>query len=265
VIYMPARKAGKSRKSGKPALKSRATSKKPAKKRASAGPKDKRPSLLILECDAEKLAKQSLAIGSDVHELIGRWAPGVIRTELVRTASEVDLLEQLGRAKEKHGRFDLVLVVGHSNPQGLCLTAERFVPWGVFAKWIEIFEPKKVLLVACEAGRWLAAKAIFDGVPKLKEVYASPVVMNRHQATAVLLLVFYFLLVKSPDAEHVQMIQAINLFRSGGLLYRWTRKECKDEGLAEGVKWDVLSHLKESLFRRGVYFNTPACPGSSFP
>lgn len=259
---MPARKAVKTTKSKKAAPKSkkgaakgRAATKGVARVGRRKPPaRPKAASLLILECDSRKLARQSLAIGTDVSELINNLAPGMINTELVRTTSREELLDQLRLAKEKHDRFDLVLVVGHSNPRGLCLTAEQFVPWGVFARWIEIFEPKKVFLAACEAGRWLSAKAIFDGVPKLKEVYASPVVMNKHQATVVVLLVFYFLLVKSPDAEHVLMIQAINLFRSGGLLYRWTRKECKDEGLIEGVKWDILSHLKEALFRRGVHF-----------
>lgn len=258
---MPARKSGKATKSKrtaskskKGAAKSRAAVKSVARVKRKPPARPKGSSLLILECDSEKLARQSLAIGTDVSELINKLAPGLIKTELVRTTSREDLLDRLRRAKEDHDRFDLVLVVGHSNPQGLCLTADQFVPWGVFARWIEIFEPKKVLLAACEAGRWLSAKAIFDGVPKLKEIYASPVVMNKHQATVVVLLVFYFLLVKSPDAEHILMIQAFNLFRSGGLLYRWTRKECKDEGIVEGAQWDILSHLKESLFRRGVYF-----------
>ena len=203
VILMPTRKSRKSMKGKKGGSKSRVVSKRPAKKKPIPRPKAKGRSLLILECDSRKLVGQSLAIGSAVYELINRLAPGVIRTELVRTTSEQQLLEELGRVKERHEFFDLVLVVGHSNPHGLQLTAEKFTQWSVFAKWIETFEPKKVLLAACEAGRWLSAKAIFDGVPKLKEIYASPVLMNQQQAMVVVLLVFYFLMVKSPDADHI--------------------------------------------------------------
>lgn len=107
--------------------------------KACASTKAKGRSLLILECDARKLARQSLAIGSAVYELIKRLAPSVIRTELVRTTSEQQLLEELVHVKERHGVFDLILIFGHSNPHGLQLTAEKFFQWSVFVRWISMF------------------------------------------------------------------------------------------------------------------------------
>lgn len=259
---MPARKTSKTTRKSKTTKSRKSSSKRalPAKRGgkkqalARTRPKPKGPSLLILECDAEKLASQSLNLGSAVYALISRWAVGLIRTEIVRSTSEQDLLEKMAQCKEKHDSFDLILVVGHSNSAGLQLTAEKFVQWSVFANWIETFKPKRLLLVACKSGGWLSAKDIFENIKKLKEIYASPGLMSRQQATTVLLLVFYFLLVKTPNLEHILIAQSINLFRSGGLLYRWTRKECKDEEMVEGMKWDLLAHLKELLFRGGLNF-----------
>lgn len=217
-------------------------------------PRPKVPSVLILECDAEELDRQGLNIGSAVHEKILKWLPGLITSYLIRATSPDSLREEMQRCKEQHEFFDFILVVGHSSPRGIRLTPGNSVSWDVFSIWIETFEPKRLFLAACEAGQWLSAKSIFERVSKLKEIYASPVLMSKQQATGLMLLLFYFLAIKYPKNDLIQMIQSITLFRTGGLIYKWKRDECKDDGAAEGSQWDALAHLKEIFFRRGLNF-----------
>jgi len=202
----------------------------------------RKPSLLILECDSEKLAKQSLSIAGELYTLALALAPQV-DTVLVQTTSREDLLKQLGSCKQDHDSFNLVVVIGHSNQTGLRLTADSGVSWKSFARWVGPFMPRQMVLLACKAGQMLPAGSLFDGIPSLKEVYASPTYISKEQCKLVVLTILYLLSVKSGDAETLRLFQTLNFMLTLGVVFRWTRKEYKAAGFAEAVQWNLIQHL----------------------
>ena len=53
------------------------------------------------------------------------------------------------------------------------------------------------MLIACDAGRFLPSKAMFDGLPTLKELYGSPIITFREQFY-VLIIELLYILPKAP-------------------------------------------------------------------
>ncbi len=56
---------------------------------------------------------------------------------------------------------------------------------------------KCLMLIACDAGRFLPSKAMFDGLPTLKELYGSPIITFREQFY-VLIIELLYILPKAP-------------------------------------------------------------------
>jgi hypothetical protein len=208
----------------------------------------RKPSLLILECDSEKLARQSLSIAGELHAAVRILASQVV-TVLVQTTSQNDLLQKLARCKEEHGRFSLIVVIGHSNPTGIRLTSENGVSWRSFAKWTETFEPKQMVLLACKAGQMLPAGTLFEGITSLEEIYASPTYITKEQCKLVVLLILHLLSVKSQDPELLRSIQMLNFMLTLGVIFRWTRKEYRAAGFAEAVQWNLIQHLLDEYIQ----------------
>src|SRR5947199_10621074 len=108
--------------------------------------------LLVLECQTGLLQRQGLAIGTPLHnELSGKY-PGKTIT-LAPTDSRQDLTDHLGAIRTMHERYRAVLIVAHSNPNGLQLTTENFCTWTVLASWLASFAPEHLFLIACDAGQ----------------------------------------------------------------------------------------------------------------
>lgn len=227
---------------GKAGGKGRATKKRVTAERSPRKPARRKPSLLILECDSEKLAQQSLSIAGELYTLVRAIVPRA-DTRLVQTTSQEDLLKQLGSCKQEHDSFNLVVVIGHSNHTGLRLTANIGVSWKSFAQWVGPFAPKQMVLLACKAGQMLPAGSLFDGITSLKEVYASPTYISKEQCKLVVLMILYLLSVKSGDEETLRLFQTLNFMLTLGVVFRWTRKEYKAAGFAGAVQWNLIQHL----------------------
>jgi hypothetical protein len=207
------------------------------------------PSTLILECAADRLAAQSISIAQELDAVMRQWVPAV-PTRLVRATTLGSLLSHLAQCKEERKAFGIVVVVGHSNMSGLWLTADVFVPWEAFSRWIQPFEPERMILVACEAGRWLPSKALFQGIASLKEIYGSPVAITPQQASAVKLLLPYLLMGGRLRKNFLQLAQAANFLLTGRVIFRKTRKEFQRAGIAEGMLWTGLEELMKAALRR---------------
>lgn len=181
-------------------------------------------SLLILECDAEKLAAQSISMADEIRAVIQTFAPSV-KVEVAKTTTEENLRSLFARLAEDNSRFNLIVVVGHSNASGLCFTSDRYVSWATFAKWVNLFESTKMVLVACQSGQATPVRDLFVEIPTLKEVYAPPVNTARRQSEIVKALVLYLLNVKTPNSELIRLGQIANFLLTGGAIFRWSRKE----------------------------------------
>jgi hypothetical protein len=198
--------------------------------------------LLVLECEAEKLANQRLDIGSKASTLLQSLFPEK-KIVLVKTSSVDDLGRSLAEALNSHKRFRTILVVGHSNEQGLKLTAESGFKWGAIARWLSPFNPEFLLLAACHAGKFRATQELFAEIKSLREIYASPVKLFRDQSDPLVGLLIALLKNRKVGEKYFRLLQAAGYTISDGLLYRWKRGEVVRMDEIAGVAWNILGDL----------------------
>lgn len=179
---------------------------------------------MILECDSSKLAAQSISMADELRSVVELFAPHV-KIEVVKTTTEETLKLQFAALAEHENRFGMIAVVGHGNADGIRLTSDRGVSWSAFANWVKIFEPKRMILIACQSGQETSARQMFAGIHTLNEVYASPVNISMPQSQIINVLIPYLLRTKTADADLIQIGQFFNFFVTRGIIFRWSRKE----------------------------------------
>jgi hypothetical protein len=214
---MPARKAKK------PARKA---TKRTATKKVVVTKKSKLPSLslLILECDADLLASQSLSVANDVNRIVG-VLPKRLNVEVAYIRKQDDLRENFAAYSQKYSSIKLIVVIAHSNSQVISLAPGIVIGWDAFAEWIKPFSPQKLVCIACKAGQFPSTRILFDKIPKLTEIYASPVELWIHQVEAMMLLIPYLLMARKVDADLITIGQAISFMRHGGIILRCRRRQ----------------------------------------
>jgi hypothetical protein len=205
---MPARKA---------VTKKRATKKKTAAKRLPA------LSFLILECDADKLARQNLSVANELHQ-IAHIIPAKITKEVAFINSAADLQERFIGYKQKYSSIKLIVVIAHSNREVISIAPDMVLTWEAFAHWVLPFNPQKMVFIACEAGQFPATRTLFDEIPKLNKIYASPLKTSLAHAQVIKLLVPYLLLSKKLDNDIIQLGSLLNFFKTGGVILQCSRR-----------------------------------------
>lgn len=209
----------------------------------------RRKTVLILECDSQKLSNQNLALGEELQHQIELFFPTNLIT-LVRSYNEADLLESLGELAQTGQKYGTVIIIGHSSREGLKISADRAFTWQATGNWIKPFTPKQAILLACQGGRWLPCAALFDAVPTLNEITGSPILANKNQKHAVLAATLHILGAKKKDRELDQIIKFGNLLLTKGLMFSRTRTEYERGGDEEGAMWsDIAEPLIEQLFK----------------
>lgn len=104
---------------------------------------------------------------------------------------DVSSLRELERVRQRGVEgvrsFESVLVVGHSNEEGIEVSREPggFLSWSKFGEWLSEFEPWVLVLVACNAGRSTCGRALFAAVPSLERVLGCPTPATKGFGTAV--------------------------------------------------------------------------------
>jgi hypothetical protein len=205
---MPARKA---------VVKRRPAKKKPAAKRLPA------LSLLILECDANKLAQQNLSVANQLHQ-ITHLIPAKITKEVAFINAAADLQEKFIDYKQKYSSIKLIVVIAHSNREVISIAPDMLLKWEAFAHWVLPFNPQKMVFIACEAGQFPATRTLFDEIPKLNKIYASPLKTSLAHVEVIKLLVPYLLLAKKLDNDIIQMGSLLNFFKTGGVILQCSRR-----------------------------------------
>jgi hypothetical protein len=201
-----------------------------------------RAHLLVIECDSAKLAADKLNFGCPFAELLKSLFPGK-RIALVQTSSEAALLCDLAKVFEEHGHFRSILVLGHSDESGLVLTADGLRGWGVVGNWLRQFEPEFCFLAACEAGRSAAVRELFAPIPKLRQIFASPVAVYPQQLSPLAALVFMLLKEGGIDEEGSSLLRFANYALTGGQLFRWKRRESGPGEQLKGAALDLAADL----------------------
>ena len=207
---MPRRRVGPSRKTVKKQLR--------AKK-----PRLKALSLLILECDANKLKTQSLAVANELNEIVRRL-PANLTVELAFINSAAELKDKFIDYAQRYSSIKLIVVIAHSNRNVISIAPDLVLQWQAFGRWVEKFKPKQMVFVACEAGQFPSTRTLFDLMPSLRVIYASPIKTSREQAEIIKLLVPYLLLSKTQDPKLIRFFQIINFLRNGSIILRCSRR-----------------------------------------
>jgi len=186
-------------------------------------PRLKPLSLLILECDANKLRTQSLAVASELNAVV-RLLPAKLTVELAFINSAADLTDRFVDYAQRYSAIKLIVVIAHSNRDVISIAPNLVLQWDAFGRWVEKFKPKQMVFVACEAGQFPSTRTLFDLMPSLRVIFASPVKTTKEQAEIIKLLVPYLLLSKTQDGELIRIFQIINFLRSGSIILRCSRR-----------------------------------------
>lgn len=186
-------------------------------------PRLKPLSLLILECDAEKLKKQSLSVANELNQII-QILPAKISTEVALLTSAVDLQDNFVSYKEKYSSIKVIVVIAHSNREVISIAPNMILRWEAFARWVQPFSPQQMVFVACEAGQYPSTRTLFDEIPKLSKIYASPIKTSKAQVDIIRLLVPYLLLSKRQDDDVIRLGQLWNFLNNGGVVLRCSRR-----------------------------------------
>lgn len=212
-------------------------------------PRATRPkSVLILQCNPEKLESQGFSFSSTLETWLGSFAPQAI-VRRARGTTQAELLRQLSEFQQAQTCFEIIVVETHSDQSGLRLTADCRPSWAQFAAWLAPFAPRFVIVAGCQAGRWLPSEALFSGLPTLKEVYGSPVLTTEKQVVAFQFLVPHLLRTGGIKKDHRKLMQVAQFMLNGGLIFRHTRADFM-RGASEGLLWTVGEELLRQVMGR---------------
>lgn len=202
--------------------------------------------LLIIECDSESLACQRLNLGSTFFQLLNHDIAKLFLAKkyivLLRTSTKSSLSEQFARVLEQHGRFRAVLIVGHSNAEGIQIASDEYFEWRALGNWLEPFRPEIIFLVACEAGKSVAVRDLFEPLNEaLREIYASPVKLYGPQAASFAVLIARLLWTGEIDENESIVTRLLTYVTTGGQIYRWRRGETGPGQELPPQWWDNLA------------------------
>jgi len=167
---------------------------------------------------------------------------------LLRTSAKDQLAADFGAITERHSRFRTLLVVGHSNEQGLQLADGVFAEWAIVAKWLAPFEPKNILLAACHGARFEGAKTLFEELRSLQDVYGPPPQLALEQTVPLVLAAMVVQSGKRIPKDLKIAGQLLGFATTRSVIFQWTRQEILKKGNLEGHLWNSFADLLRAIF-----------------
>jgi hypothetical protein len=201
--------------------------------------------LLIIECDSTNLASDRLNLGSFFYQLLNHELAKLILAKktvvLLKTSTKSRLNEEFAEVLQRCGRFRAVLIVGHSNAEGIRIASDAGFEWGAVGKWLAPFRPEMIFLAACEAGKSVAVRDLFEPLKEtLHDVYASPVKLYPIQAASFAVLIARLLWTGEIDENESITTQFVNYIGTGGQIYHWRDGETGAGAEIPAKFWDDL-------------------------
>lgn len=205
-------------------------------------------SLLILHLNAAKLRADGLHLG-DVAQYSAAISSVALGAEVVlgETTTLDELHRTLAELNLARKTFDVIVVVAHSNADGVRIACDKFVDWTAFAAYLKLFGPRRLLLVACKAGRSDAGEALFSGLRNLRRIFACPVNASKDFGAMMLFAVPYVVAKRTPKDKHVLWSQIAAVAATGRQLREWRRTT--DAGNPESSVFDYLADLADPFAR----------------
>lgn len=212
-----------------------------------------RPRILVLQLDSENLKRDGLSLGTWTDTIRSCCIATEIDADItvIEATSVQNLAEHLASAAVHKQAHDVLVTIGHGNETGVQLAEDLFVNWQAFAAWVRPLRPRKLVMINCYGGRWLAARTLFLELKDLRRIFASPVGTTLNQARSMVLIAMFLCFNKRPNDRHLSAIHAASLVCQGGQLRQWLRKDMDDP---EGLLLDQLSSFVDPLLRTG-YIN----------
>jgi hypothetical protein len=206
-------------------------------------------SLLILHLDADKLRGDGLHFG-EVAQFAGMLSATTLgaRVEIRDATTRACLLEVLAQLVSDGASFDVVVVVAHSNASGIRIASDRFAGWEEFAAYLKPICPRRLMLVACRAGRWDAGEALFCGNRRLRRIFACPVNASKDFGALMLFAVPYVVAERAPRDKHVLWSQIAAITITGRQLREWRRTT--DKGNPDSSVFDLLADIADPVARK---------------
>jgi len=185
----------------------------------------RRKQVLVIECDSNTLEAQSLAIGDEIKTELQKAFPknGI---DLIKATAKSNFDRELDIVLRKYRRpCKTVILVGHGNESGIKLTSELFMGWQDLGSILEPFAPEQLIFLACRAGGIAACEILFDSIPSLQEIFASPINVSKTQQDIVVHKVRYTLSAKKENPYVVNLLQTANALITKEWMFKRTREE----------------------------------------
>jgi hypothetical protein len=208
----------------------------PPRRKKQPAPKPRRKPaahLLFIECQTSLLKKQSLAIAGGWHARLSSLYPEK-KIILAATDGRADLANRLGEFVQGGTRYRAVVIVAHSNHAGIKLTSEDFCDWSQLATWLEPLAPEHLLLVACDAGRLTGVCTLFQSLPSLRTIYASPVPVAPQHAEFLDFLLLQLIGQRRIDESVLRLTQFAAYLATKAVIFQWRRSDCQAHKSFEG-------------------------------
>lgn len=205
------------------------------------------PSVLVIQADSEKLE----ADGLDLSEIAGfvSQLSGLIsatRARVGRTTTFVtfrSLVEEVAA----QGRWDVVVLIGHSNSEGFRVASDRFLSWEQVAVELRPLRPRRMILIACKGGRSPGASHLFGKLRDLRRIFACPVNCTRDLGAVLLGAVPWVVEKKAPSARTIRNAQVLAALGVGGQVRHWQRD--RDKNNPDGQLLDFLADAIDPIVR----------------
>lgn len=185
----------------------------------------RRKQVLIIECDSCTLATQNLAIGDEIKTAIQIAFPrnGI---DLIKANDQNNFERELDAVLGKYKNpCKTIILIGHSNESGIRLLSKLSSGWQELGAIIEPFQPEQLIFLACRAGDVSACEILFDNIPSLQQIFASPVNVPKSQQYIVIQKVLYTLSTQKENHLIVNLLQTVNALMTKEWMFSRTRDE----------------------------------------
>ncbi len=163
----------------------------------------------------------------------------------INGTDNANLQRQLQELAEAGEKYDVILMVGHSNADGLRVASDHFAGWSELAAYVHLFDPRRMILIACKAGVWPAACDLFTALPRLEHIYACPVNASKDLA-AILIATALMAIDGALPSRVTRSVQGIAA-ASTGRQVRWWAREDMNEPMGQAL--DLMSMLVDPAIR----------------
>ncbi|MBI5806293.1 hypothetical protein HZA73_09625 [candidate division TA06 bacterium] len=211
--------------------------------------KHKYSSLLIIECDSNKLQRQNIDIASKINDLFQKLP--FCKHKYIRTFEKSDLCLKINEISKEH--YDIIVLTGHTftdgggRPVRFDFASDYKPELSVLPSFLNTFKPKCLIMASCKGSHFITTDVMFNGMPTLKEIYGSPVLTNSKQLQILLLLIPYIIFSDKYDDGILFLSNIVNFVQSGGYIVRHTRAEFINKRPIKYIQQEMYDSLKSIL------------------